>query len=431
MPDSIIEIRDLNKSFKSSDGSLRKVLENVDFQLNAGEVVSLLGQSGSGKSTLLRMIAGLTLPDEGNVLFHGKPLHGPAEGISMVFQSFALFPWLTVKKNVELGLEARGMTPKEQAERAMAAIELIGLQGFESALPKELSGGMRQRVGIARALVLEPEVLLMDEAFSALDVMTGENLRDDILELWQSGKLPIKSLLVVSHNIEEAVVMADRVMLFSSNPGRVRAELKVPFSRPRQSKSSDVHALVDAIYAQMVGGSRRSHDASPTGEHRLTERLPAVGMATIEGVVERLVAPPFDGHADLPLLAHASEIDDDIFLELIDALVMFGLADLKNGDIALTPLGEQFGHGDGSLRRRIVNQQAMARVPLIAHIRHSLEQNGNAPIELQTFETLLEFALAPDVAHATLMHAVEWARYGDLIDFDFTKKVVSLATEPL
>ena len=231
MSEAIVELKGVGKSFRSADGSARSVLEGVDFRLAEGEIVALLGQSGSGKSTLLRIMAGLIGVDAGDVSYRGQPLYGPARGVAMVFQSFALFPWLTVQQNVELGLEARGMAPAERAQRAEQAIELIGLAGFEGALPRELSGGMRQRVGIARALVIEPEVLLMDEAFSALDVLTGERLREDILELWGSGSMPTKAILVVSHNIEEAVLMADRVLVFASDPGRVRFQLSVRLPR--------------------------------------------------------------------------------------------------------------------------------------------------------------------------------------------------------
>jgi NitT/TauT family transport system ATP-binding protein len=235
---TIIELKNVGKSFKSADGSARSVLEGVDFRLAEGEIVSLLGQSGSGKSTMLRIMAGLIGADAGEVRYRDQPLYGPARGVSMVFQSFALFPWLTVQGNVELGLEARGVEPAERAKRAEAAIQLIGLAGFEGALPRELSGGMRQRVGIARALVVEPEVLLMDEAFSALDVLTGERLREDILELWTTRTMPTKAILVVSHNIEEAVLMADRVLIFASDPGRVRFQLAVQLPRRATPKAT-------------------------------------------------------------------------------------------------------------------------------------------------------------------------------------------------
>ena len=219
---ALIELKNVGKSFRTAEGAERSVLEDVEFTLKEGEIVALLGKSGSGKSTLLRIMAGLIPANHGQVRYRGRPLYGPARGIAMVFQSFALFPWLTVQQNVELGLEAQGIPKAQRGERAGAAIDMIGLAGIEGALPRELSGGMRQRVGIARALVMNPDVLLMDEAFSALDVLTGETLRNDMLDLWDSGKTPMKGLLVVSHNIEEAVLMADRILIFSSDPGRVR-----------------------------------------------------------------------------------------------------------------------------------------------------------------------------------------------------------------
>ena len=285
----IIDLKSVGKSFPSADGTARSVLKGVDFTLAEGEIVALLGQSGSGKSTMLRIMAGLIAADDGQVLYRGLPLYGPAGGISIVFQSFALFPWLTVQKNVELGLDAKGMPPKARAERAEAAIELIGLSGFEGALPRELSGGMRQRVGIARSLVLEPEVLLMDEAFSALDVLTGERLREDILELWEAGKISTKAILIVSHNIEEAVMMADRVLVFASDPGRVRNEMSVTLARPRQVESSEVRALIDNVYGLMTAGSMRPGRISAKEvKLQLGDRLPEADIAHMEGILEVL-----------------------------------------------------------------------------------------------------------------------------------------------
>ena len=280
MAEAIVELKGVGKSFRSADGSARSVLEGVDFRLADGEIVALLGQSGSGKSTLLRIMAGLVGVDAGDVTYRGQPLYGPARGVSMVFQSFALFPWLTVQQNVEIGLEARGIAPGERARRADKAIELIGLAGFERALPRELSGGMRQRVAIARALVVEPEVLLMDEAFSALDVLTGERLREDILELWTGGAMPTKAILVVSHNIEEAVLMADRVLIFASDPGKVRFQLAVQLPRPRDADSAAVRTLVDEVYALMtVGTTRAGRAAAEPVQLNLADRLPEADVA--------------------------------------------------------------------------------------------------------------------------------------------------------
>src|SRR6266513_4232281 len=222
----------VSKTYRTPDHIGRLVLENIDFTLHEGEIVAVLGKSGAGKSTFLRILAGLLPPSLGHVEYRGQPITGPVTGVAMVFQSFALFPWLTVLGNVELGLEAQGVPRDERRKRAIAAIDLIGLDGYESAYPKELSGGMRQRVGFARALGVNPDILLLDEPFSQLDVLTAETLRTDFLELWVEHKLPIKSVLLVTHNIEEAVLMCDRILVFSTNPGRVAAEIEVTFKHP-------------------------------------------------------------------------------------------------------------------------------------------------------------------------------------------------------
>jgi NitT/TauT family transport system ATP-binding protein len=426
MSNPILQLRSINKSFRSSDGSDRLVLDNVDFTLAEGEIVALLGQSGSGKSTLLRIMAGLITADSGEVSYRGKPIYGPAAGVSMVFQSFALFPWLTVQKNVELGLEALGFSPAEQTRRAKKAISLIGLEGFEGSLPRELSGGMRQRVGIARALVLEPEVLLMDEAFSALDVMTGEHLRDDILELWQSGKLPTKSLLVVSHNIEEAVMMADRVLIFSSNPGRVRAELPITLSRPRQAKGPEVHHLVDTLYTEMVSPSDHYSTDKNKTVTRTSYGLSTATVAQIEGVLERLVDDPFRGTADLPKLAEVSEISDNAFINAADALVMLGLATIEKGDISVTTLGKRFEQGNNERRQEIMGQQMLTNVPFIVNMRHSLEQQSSKEMPFEHLLKVLEFSMNKSDAERVLEAMLEWARYGNVIEVDFSKRLIYL-----
>src|SRR5689334_23861052 len=256
----LLEIHDVRKAFPKPDGNEYLVLDGVNPVVGEGEIVGLLGRSGSGKSTLLRLIAGLATPSAGTVQFQGAPLAGPARGIAMVFQSFAVFPWLTVFENVALGLEAQRVPRDEIRRRSLAAIDLIGLDGFESAYPRELSGGMRQRVGFARALVVHPNLLLMDEPFSALDVLTAETLRTDLVDLWIEGRLPIKSVLMVTHNIEEAVLMCDRILVFSSSPGRVAAEIKVDLPHPRNRLDPVFRQLVDSIYARMTQRTEpRSH----------------------------------------------------------------------------------------------------------------------------------------------------------------------------
>ncbi len=427
MSQAIIELRAVQKSFRSADGSARSVLEGVDFRLAEGEIVALLGQSGSGKSTLLRIMAGLIGADGGDVRYRGQPLYGPARGVGMVFQSFALFPWLTVQQNVELGLEARGVEPAARAARAEKAIALIGLAGFEGALPRELSGGMRQRVGIARALVVEPEVLLMDEAFSALDVLTGERLREDILELWASGSMPTKAMLVVSHNIEEAVLMADRVLIFASDPGRVRYQLSVQLPRPRNANSAQVRMLIDEIYALMTAGATRAGRAAEEPvELHLADRLPEADVARIEGLLEMLVDERFGGRADLPKLAEETELTDEELLPLGQAVSLLDLATLIHGDLHITPLGRRYVEGAHTLRQEIFGRQLLAHVPLAAHIRHSLEQEPSGELPEEPFLNLLRESLDAAEAERVLRTAIEWGRHGEVFEYDYHTGLIHL-----
>ncbi len=427
MAKAIIELKNVGKSFRSADGTARSVLEGVDFRLAEGEIVSLLGPSGSGKSTLLRIMAGLIGADAGEVRYRGQPLFGPARGISMVFQSFALFPWLTVQQNVELGLEARGLGAAERVRRAATAIALIGLTGFEGALPRELSGGMRQRVGLARALVVEPEVLLMDEAFSALDVLTGERLREDILELWTTRALPIKAILSVSHNIEDAVLMADRVLIFASDPGRVRFQLAVQLPRPRDAESAAVRQLVDEVYALMTAGvgrgGRITEEPVPL---QLAERLPEADIGRMEGLLELLAGDTFGGRADLPKLAEETELTDDELLPLAQAVSLLDLARLADGDLHITPLGRRYVEGEHALRQDLFGQQLLAHVPLAAHIRHSLEQEPSGELAEEPFLALLSESLSADEAERVLRTAIEWGRHGEVFEYNYNTGLIHL-----
>ncbi|MES2152050.1 MAG: nitrate/sulfonate/bicarbonate ABC transporter ATP-binding protein [Pseudomonadota bacterium] len=425
MATPLLELRSVGKAFRSADGALRTVLEGVDFTLHEGEIVALLGQSGSGKSTMLRIMAGLIEADHGQVLYHGLPLYGAARGIRMVFQSFALFPWLTVQKNVELGLEAQGVAPLERALRAEKVIELIGLSGFEGALPRELSGGMRQRVGIARALVMEPEVLLMDEAFSALDVLTGERLREEILGLWESGKIPTKAILVVSHNIEEAVMMADRVLVFASNPGRIRSELPIALARPREAERNEVRVLIDEVYGLMTAGTAR-RTTEKEAKLQLGDRLPEADIAHIEGILELLAEEPYRGRADLPRLAEHTELTDAELLDVSLALALLGFANLAHGDIALTALGSEYVGADNQQRQAIFGRQLLEHVPLIAYIRHGLDQDRSGDLPKDLFLKLLRFTLDEDDAESALRVAIEWGRFANLFEYTFNTGTIQL-----
>jgi NitT/TauT family transport system ATP-binding protein len=427
MAEAIVELKGVGKSFRSADGSARSVLEGVDFRLADGEIVALLGQSGSGKSTLLRIMAGLVGVDAGDVSYRGQPLYGPARGVSMVFQSFALFPWLTVQQNVEIGLEARGISPAERARRAEKAIELIGLAGFEGALPRELSGGMRQRVGIARALVVEPEVLLMDEAFSALDVLTGERLREDILELWTGGSMPTKAILVVSHNIEEAVLMADRVLIFASDPGKVRFQLAVRLPRPRDPNSAAVRTLVDEVYALMtVGTTRAGRAATEPVQLHLADRLPEADVARMEGLLELLLGDPFGGRADLPKLAEASDLTDDELLPVVQALSLLELSQPAEGDLLITAVGRDYVDRSHTERQAIFGRQLIAHVSLVAHIRHSLDQEPTGELSETPFLRLLQESLDAAEAERVMRTAIEWGRHGEIFEYDYHTGMIQL-----
>ncbi|KIF81669.1 ABC transporter ATP-binding protein [Noviherbaspirillum autotrophicum] len=417
---ALVELNGVAKSFRSADGAPRKVLDDVNFSLAEGEIVALLGKSGSGKSTLLRIIAGLIPADAGKVTYRGQRIQGPASGITMVFQSFALFPWLTVQQNVALGLEAQGIAPEERAKRADAMLELIGLAGFGGALPRELSGGMRQRVGIARALVTDPDVLLMDEAFSALDVLTGETLRSDILDLWDSNRIPTKGLLVVSHNIEEAVMMADRIIILASDPGRIRNEITIGLERPRNVDSPEVRSLIDEVYGLMTMRPVQEPvtGTSPPITHP-GYRLPDTDVTRIEGVLDLLANTPFNGRADLPHLAEESELQDEELFPTYEALGMLGLAQVEKGDITLTPLGVRYAEAEHTLRQEIFGQQLLTHVPLASHIRQQLEAEPSGALPEKQFLELLEEFLKADEAKRVLEIAIEWGRYGEAYEYDF------------
>ena len=415
----LMELKGVSKSFRSADGGPRLVLDDVDFSLAQGEIVALLGKSGSGKSTLLRIMAGLIPADAGMVSYRGRNVRGPVSGIAMVFQSFALFPWLTVQQNVELGLEAQGVPPAERQARADAMLHLMGLAGFGGALPRELSGGMRQRVGIARALVTNPDVLLMDEAFSALDVLTGETLRDDILDLWDSGRIPTKGILIVSHNIEEAVMMADRIIILSSGPGRIATEFQVRLQRPRAADSLEARALIDEVYGLMTMRPAPGLVAGATRATHPGYRLPKADVTHIEGVLALLADEPFNGRADLPRLAEETEMSDEELFPTYEALGLLGFAQVEKGDISLTPLGQRYAEAEQPLRHDIFGQQLLTHVPLAAHIRKQLEEEPTGALSEAPFIELLEEFLEAEEASRVMEVAVEWGRYGEVYEYDF------------
>jgi len=426
--DTLLQVRNVRQAYHKDSTADLVVLEGVDLTLRAGEIVGLLGRSGSGKSTLLRIVSGLLAPTGGEVLWRGAPLRGPADGVAMVFQSFALFPWLTVRENVELGLEAQGVARAERARRAEEAIDLIGLGGYEPAYPKELSGGMRQRVGLARALVVHPDLLLMDEPFSALDVLTAETLRTDLIYLWSEGRLPVKSMLMVTHNIEEAVLMCDRILVFSANPGRVANELAVGFPHPRDRHDKAFLEVVDKIYGLMTRRAvQRPQAAAPAPAFGTA--LHPVSTNLLSGLLETLAGQPYAGRADLPPLAAALQLEADELLPMGEALQLLRFAVLEEGDIRLTDAGRQFVDADTEHRKQLFAAALLANVPLIAAIRQVLETRPNHRASAVRFRDELEDHMSPDYAEDTLRTVISWGRYSELFSYDEEEAQFSLEQE--
>jgi len=420
----LLTLTDIRKSFKKSEGDEHLVLDGVNLTINEGEIVALLGRSGSGKSTLLRIISGLARPGSGDVVFCGKPVQGPAQGQAMVFQTFALFPWLTVLENVELGLDAMGVPQQERRRRALAAIDLIGLDGFESAYPKELSGGMRQRVGFARALVVEPTLLLMDEPFSALDVLTAETLRTDLIELWLERRIPTKGILLVSHNIEEAVLLADRIIILGSNPGRVVTEIKIPLPHPRDREALVFRQIVDNVYELMTQRPRgigRKAEAVP-----ISHRLPEAHVIQLAGLMEALAAEPYRGRADLPELADQMGFGVDQLFPLLDALEILMFAHIAEGDVELTPSGKSFVDSDILRRKEIFAEHLVRHVALAAHIRRVLDERPGNRAKEDRFLRELEDFFSEDEAERVLQVAIEWGRYAELFAYEEGAGILSL-----
>jgi len=424
---ALLDVHALRHSFPRADGGEHLVLDGVELSLAQGQIVGLLGRTGSGKSTLLRLIAGLAQPSGGTVTYLGERVTGPAPGIAMVFQSFALFPWLTVLENVQLGLEALGLPDAEIRKRALAAIDLIGLDGYESAFPRELSGGMRQRVGFARALVVHPNILLMDEPFSALDVLTAETLRTDFLELWGEGKLPIKGVILVTHNIEEAVLMCDRILLFSTNPGRIISEIAVDLKQPRNRLDPRFRELVEKIYVAMT-----ARTPTPIG---ISDRLPVATINTVlprvsanllAGLLETLAAAPYNGRADLPVLADELHLEVDELFPVADALQLLRLAEIEGGDIKLTDIGKQFAELGTDDRKRLFQRQLLAYVPLAAHIRHVLQERANHTAPKSRFFDELEDYMSAEDAELTLRAVIGWGRYAEVFAYDDDSGTFSL-----
>ena len=410
----IIEARGISKSFTQKDGSEIQVIAPVDLSVEPSTIIALLGPSGSGKSTLLRMLTGLAVPTSGQVLWHGAPVGTCSPNVAIVFQSFALFPWLTVLENVESPLLARGMVHEERHRRALKAIDAVGLKNFETAYPKELSGGMKQRVGFARALAVEPEVLFMDEPFSALDVLTAENLRGDLLDLWLAKKIPTRSIFIVTHNIEEAVLLADRVIVLGRNPARIRADFRIALPQPRDRKSAAFFPYVDYIYKVMTKPELTLAPPSATAKQPIP-LLPHARPGGVAGLLELLIDR--GGEEDLYHVAETLLLEVDDLLPILDAAVMLGFATAHEGDVKITPQGRAFAEADISSRRRLF-REALTHAPLMQQIFTALESKSDHTMPLEFFRDLLDERLPAHDVEQQIETALNWGRYADIFTYD-------------
>jgi NitT/TauT family transport system ATP-binding protein len=426
----LLDVSGVRKIFPKAGGGELLVLDDIDLRVQEGEILGLLGRTGSGKSTLLRLMAGLSRPAAGLISYLGRTVEGPAPGIAMVFQSFALFPWLTVLENVELGLEALGLPAKEIRRRSLAAIDLIGLDGFESAYPRELSGGMRQRVGFARALVVHPNVLLMDEPFSALDILTAETLRTDFLDLWSEGQLPIKGVILVTHNIEEAVLMCDRILIFASSPGRIMREIKVSLPQPRHRLDPRFRELVEQIYVAMT--------TRPAGESQTKsrpERFPGLGIGSVlpqvstnrlSGLMETVAGAPYSGKADLPIIASILQKEVDDLFPIAETLQMLRFVDIGGGDLCLTEAGRTFAEAEIDERKQLFRRHLLTYVPLAQHIRRVLDERASHTAPKSRFLDELEDYMTGEAAEQTLRAVIDWGRYAEAFAYDDDMATFSL-----
>src|SRR5258708_318546 len=417
----IIEVRQIEKFYAQPDGSRVQVIAPTDLAIYPGQILALLGPSGCGKSTLLRMVAGLAPASAGSVLWHGQPVRGESPNVSIVFQSFALFPWLTVLENVEAPLEARGFPPMERHKRALRIIDAVGLDGFESAYPKELSGGMKQRVGVARALVVEPEVLFMDEPFSALDVLTAGTLRGELLELWLGNKIPTRAIFIVTHNIEEAVVLADRIIVLGKNPAHIHADFKVEMAQPRDRKAPRFVELVDAIYRVLTHPDLR-HDlveaaliTGPAVQHRPI-MLPHTRPGGMAGLLE--IVADQGGRVDLHRLADELSLEVDALLPTVDTAVLLGMLRVDQGDAVITPEGQGFAQADIQARKAIFRKAALANVPLLRQMEQSLKAKSNRTLNDEFFRDLLDEHFSEGESRRQLETAIQWGRYAEIFDYD-------------
>lgn len=423
-PTALLRVENVTKTYGRDDRQFTAV-KGINLTLHEGEFVALLGPSGCGKSTLLRMITGLIEPSDGTVYYRDKPVRGVNPYATIVFQTFALFPWLSVLDNVALALEARGENDEGRFQRAERLLDIVGMDGFERAYPRELSGGMRQKVGFARALAVEPELLCLDEPFSALDVLSAESLRGELMQLWSGGSLPTKAILMVSHNIEEAIQMADRIVVMGTEPGHIVAEFPVDLPHPRDRKDPRFETLIDRIYGAIAGKTQAetSEVGTAPGAPGKTRILPQASVNALTGMLEHL--DDIEGRYDIYKLDAELDIDMGELVQVIEMAEMLGFVTVSEGDIQLTALGQAYAEASILTRKELFAQRAK-RLPMIEWMTQMLRASADHALPWKVFYTALLPEFPDQMAERQLDVAIGWGRYAELIDYDDGDEYVRL-----
>jgi NitT/TauT family transport system ATP-binding protein len=424
MAGPLCELKDVSQNFPQPSGAPLVVLKDINLQVQPKEVVALLGPSGCGKSTILRILAGLIRPTHGEALYHGEPLQGLNPGVAIVFQSFALYPWMTVVQNVEAVLRAAGLPDAEVRERALGAIRTVGLAGFEDAYPRELSGGMKQRVGMARAFSLNPEMLFMDEPFSQVDALTAESLRAEVLDIWAAKDKHPSSILMVSHDIKEVAYMADRIVVLGAHPGVVRTIVHNTLPRPRDYRSPELLHLVDRLHDIITGAELPDVAPTPTvGETLLIEPLPDAGGGEVVGLLEYLDAR--GGREDVFKIATDTDREFGAVINVVKAAELLDLVDTPKRQVVLAQDGMHLVRAQPA-DRKVIWREQLLKLGLFRRMKSELARQPDQRLPKEVVVETIAMAMPAENYEAMFERFVRWARFGDLFDYDEQTEVLSL-----
>jgi NitT/TauT family transport system ATP-binding protein len=415
--ETLCEVRKVSHEFRLPNGQQLPVLEDIDLTIRPNEVVALLGPSGCGKSTLLRVLAGLISPSRGGVFYKGQPLRGLNPGVAIVFQSFALYPWMTVAENVATVLAARGVPADEAARRVDESVRRVGLDGFEEAYPRELSGGMKQRVGMARALSVDPELLFMDEPFSQVDALTAESLRAEVIDIWAAQEHRLSSILMVSHDIKEVAYMADRIVVLGANPGVVRTIVENKLPRPRDYRSPEILRLVDQLH-DIITGSEMPDPAAlaaPVGSVTI-EPIPIASPGEVIGLLEYLDAR--GGSDELFRIVSDTHKEFGRVITVVKAAEMLDFVDTPKRMVLLEPEGQRFLKAATPEERKRVWRERLLKLRLFADLSNVVVRQGREGVESSFVLETLALSLPDENLERTFETILDWGRYGDLFEYD-------------